>query len=134
MGLGDEDGKLSFFIPLFPPSMNRFYMMIPSRSQVLLRPEIVKWKSDAKLFIPEFKVEGEPKLSLTLWFHSADWFYKNGKVRRLDSPNLEKVVIDSLFERWGLDDCLIWHKESWKVTDSERKIRVEVGLMNDCPV
>ena len=106
--------------------MNKFYEHYPFRPYVRLRPDIARWKSNAKLFVPMFKVEGQPKLSLTMWFHSPEWYYLNGKMKVLDSPNLEKIVIDTMFERWGLNDCLIWHKESWKIEGAEKKVEVMV--------
>lgn len=43
------------------------------------------------------------------------WRFENGKPRKLDLQNLEKILIDAIAERYDFDDARIWEKESIKV-------------------
>lgn len=118
-----------FEIPSLPPTMNKIYLFLAGQGRVVMRPEVMRWKTEAKLFIPRIIVPSK-KLSILMWFHS-NWFYKNGNMKRADCPNLEKVLIDAVAERLGFDDSLFWHKESYKVQDQNEKAVVYLDLFKE---
>lgn len=85
------------------------------------------WKTKAKMFVP-------------MWEYNSGWIYfkadiytelhfKNGTPRKLDLPNLEKALIDTVFEKLGVDDSLIKEKTTRKFQGEMGHIEVEVGLL-----
>ena len=59
----------------------------------------------------------------------GDWYTKKGKVRKVDLSNLEKVVVDAICEKVGIDDSFVWKVEKRKEQGTEnRGIRVSMGL------
>jgi Holliday junction resolvase RusA-like endonuclease len=52
--------------------------------------------------------------------------YKNGKLRRLDIQNLEKLVIDTMFAKWGTDDSRLVEVVSRKVYGTREQVLVRL--------
>lgn len=50
----------------------------------------------------------------------------NGKLRKLDVQNLEKLLLDTLFLKWGTDDSTLAEKLSYKRYGEREQIRVTV--------
>ena len=132
--MGDEASSgsiLRCFIPLKPISMNSLYQVIFSQRRTQLKPEARFWKTQAKAHIPSVTIEPSIPLSLSMDFHD-DWYYLNGKIRRIDSPNLIKLTIDAIAEKLGIDDSVLWHVCHKKVQDKQRVgIGIELRLMEN---
>ena len=92
-----------------------------------LKEEVKRWKSDMKSYIPMWKPEGIGVLFIHINYH-ADFFFKNGKIRKIDLSNLEKVAIDTIAEKYGFDDCTIWEKTTNKTQEDSGKEYMEVVL------
>ena len=65
-------------------------------------------------------------LRITLEYESPDWYYANGNLRKLDVQNLEKLLLDTLFMKWGLDDSILAEKLSYKRYGPREQILVTV--------
>lgn len=92
-----------------------------------MRPEVREFKDKAKLFMPPVKLSPELPASITMTVQT-DWYYKNGKMRKLDVQNLAKVVVDFVCEKAGVDDNLIWEFTARKKQAPERE-GVEVTIV-----
>lgn len=114
-----------FTIPSLPPSVNALYQIIYSQRRVELRPECSRWKSDAKGYMPRFQPADKTLVAVDATFHYR-FHYANGKPRIFDAPNLLKLLIDAIAERYGFNDCLVRYG-SWTSVDSESE-KVEVVL------
>lgn len=116
--------SIKFVLPSIPPSMNQIYSIIPYWStrkiRVELRDDVKRWKSSMKEYMPLWVPKGISHIRIRLDYH-ADFFFKNGKVRKIDLSNLEKVAIDAIAEKYGFDDCLIWKKITRKFQLDEEK-------------
>jgi hypothetical protein len=54
----------------------------------------------------------------------AEWYFSNGKPRKLDIQNLEKILIDSIAEKYDFEDSRIWMKSCEKVSVKTEAVRV----------
>lgn len=120
-------------IPLIPASVNGLYKINYTHRVVYLSEEGRAFKYQAKLYFPPISFRDRVLLSISVEYHD-DWFYKNGKVRRADSINLDKLMADTISEFIGVDDSRFWVWKSRKVQDSQRYTTVvieEVGTDDD---
>ena len=111
-----ELNQIQFSIPLLPLSVNSLYQVIFSQRRVELKPEARRFKTQAKVYVPRFTVQDDSFLRLEAAFHYPH-FHKNGKLRRFDSQNLLKLLIDAISEKIGVDDSRL-KAGSWASIDS----------------
>lgn len=127
---------IRFLIPLLPPSMNDIYYHIKGHFgeyQYVLKPEVRLWKTQAKEYVPTFKPNPHHPTGLFYfnWVAVGDFYYKNGKVRRRDLTNLEKVLIDAVCEKLGVGDEFIWSTQRTKRHDEKKShIEAEFGYLS----
>lgn len=95
--------SISFKIPSLPSSMNKMYQINYNTRQIFMAPDVRVWKSKAKLFMPVWKVEEGESVAISLKF-VLNFYFKNGNPRKIDGHNLSKVTVDSIVERYGIDD------------------------------
>lgn len=125
MTMGGEGGTWKFVIPCLPPSVNSLHQIIYSQRKVVLKPEILKWRSDIALFIPRIQLQASSLVAVELSFHYP-FNYANGRLRRFDTHNMVKVLLDVLSWKAGFDDSRV--KEGrWSSVDSKDE-KVEVRL------
>lgn len=117
---------MDFVIPSLPPSINAVYQIIFSQRRVEMKPEVRMWKTNAKEVIKKVKsVPDNSFIKVIAEFH-YNFFYKNGKLKKFDTPNLLKVLIDAIAEKNGFDDNVVKFGE-WRSFHSESE-RVEVSV------
>jgi hypothetical protein len=124
---GETDGgtdKLSFVLPSFPMSFNQLYTIDYGRRLFRLSDTALLWKTRTIPFVKPCRWPSEWLLRLTLEYQSPNWYYLNGKLRRLDVQNLEKLVIDTLFAKWDFDDSQITEKITSKCYGPREQIVV----------
>jgi Holliday junction resolvase RusA-like endonuclease len=63
-------------------------------------------------------------LKLSLVYESPTWLTKEGKLRRVDVQNLDKLVIDTLFAKWDTDDSQLVEVISKKAYGKQERILV----------
>ena len=97
-----------------PESMNSIYQIIYSQRRVQMKPDVLRYKVQAKLYMPLWECEPEWLYGIKMQMH-GDWWFKNGSARRIDLSNLEKIICDVTAEKYGFDDARIFEKYSWKV-------------------
>jgi Holliday junction resolvase RusA-like endonuclease len=121
----DEQGVYTFIIPDLPPSVNSLHQVIWSQRKVELKPEVRLWRSQSKPSIPRLRLTTDSLLNVDLTFHYRQ-HCKNGKLRRLDTHNCVKVILDLIAEKCGFDDSRV-KSGSWSSVDDVNE-RVEVRL------
>ena len=118
--------SVSFKINGLPESMNSIYQILFAMRRVELKPDVLRYKVLAKLYMPPWKADPEWLFGIKMRF-VGDWWYKKGTVRRVDLSNLEKVICDITSEKYGFDDARIFEKYSWKVQNGEKSyVQVKV--------
>lgn len=107
---------VEFLVPFLPISVNAIYGFKTGRRgvKVFMKDEARQFKEKAKLFMPPRTVGLYDLLEVHLQFRGK-WWNKCGTVRRFDIQNLEKILIDSIAERYDFDDSRVWRKEASKV-------------------
>lgn len=123
----------SFTIPSLPASMNTINNIIwRGHIEVVLKPEVRQWKSQAKLFVPPIKVKNGDRFYIGLTF-VFNGLYKNGRPKRIDLDNLLKVTKDVICEKIGIDDTAwrIPHIELKHIQDTDkREVRCVLKRLN----
>lgn len=121
-----------FEVPLLPVSINKLYgiHVINGRPRVFLGHEGRRFKEQAKMFMPAKKgwPNQQSMLSLKAELHGP-WFYKNGKIKKADIMNLDKVLCDAISEKYGFDDSWIWKRTIEKVESRNVKIVVKIETL-----
>lgn len=123
-----SDALLDLSIPYLPPSVNTHYnfRVQGGRIKVCLSAEASKWKQDAVLFMGPKKLRDD-------WLYSVEvklvgrWLDKNGLPIKKDCRNHGKLVVDAVFERYSINDKLVWHDTVLKVHNNKDE-RVEVKV------
>lgn len=84
------------------------------------------FKNKVKLAVPLFKFEGLTYFKMEIQYHD-NFVQKNGKNKRIDLQNLNKCLIDAIFEKLGIDDSFVWELFEKKVQSTETftKVRLE---------
>lgn len=136
VGVDNEKGAhlqpspTSFSLP-FPPSMNGLYGVNYKMRCVYLTNDARYWKSKAKLFIPAFKCSETHKIKISLKMLN-NWFFKNGKQKRVDVQNLIKVVVDAISEKCGFNDCQVWTFSAQKIqSTTEQSVFVQMEIQDE---
>ena len=125
--------SIRFTIPSAPPSVNSLYQVIFSLKKIQLKPEVMIWKSQSKMFVPVWRPVHDSKTGF-LYFHMTvhtDLYYKNSKVRRLDLGNMEKACLDMVCERIGIDDSFVTRRVLEKVQRQDNEqTEIEIGFVD----
>jgi len=66
--------------------------------------------------MPASQWPDNPYFILLVCYHN-EWYYKNGKPKKQDLGNLDKLLIDAIMEHIGWDDSRVWIFQHWKVQD-----------------
>ena len=99
-----------------------------------MKPEVRLWKTQAKLMIPPWK-PGKIGASGFLYFKMDVYtrlYTKDGvSVKKFDVMNMEKVLIDAVCEKIGIDDKFITDCHTRKLHfDGDEYVEVEVGFID----
>lgn len=71
------------------------------------------------------EVSDEDRFHLRISVH-ANWYYKNGKMKKQDIQNMDKLLVDALFQKLGCDDSRLWYMELDKVQDEKEYTIIEL--------
>src|SRR3990167_9689151 len=96
-----------FVIPSLPPSVNAIYQIIFSQRKVEMKPEVRLWKTQAKECVKKISPRDDDSFIRIIAEFHYDFFYGNGKLRKFDTPNLLKVLIDAIAEKNVFDDSVV---------------------------
>lgn len=128
--------SIRFKLLSVPPSVNSLYNVIFSLKKVEMKPEVRLWKTQAKMLIPVWKPQTLGKSGF-LYFKMDVYtrlYTKDGlSVKKFDVMNMEKVLIDAVCEKIGIDDKFIvdCHTKKVHVEDGlEEHVQVEVGFID----
>lgn len=98
---------LSFRIEGLPPSYNKHFNINYNFKECYLSPEAHAFKNRVKINMPYSDLKEVP-LCIRISY-TYNWFTKNRKLRKFDSSNCDKLLLDALAEGLGIDDS--WFKE-----------------------
>ena len=95
-----------------------------------MRSEARVFKEKAKLFMPPRSLDSSSRLGLEI-IVKADWYFKNGRIRKLDIQNLEKILIDAIAEKYDFEDQRVWEKNCIKEAGSEEQVLVKLFILEE---
>ena len=121
---------IQFRVEGTPPSYNSAFKINYNFRQCYLSPEAQHFKKRVKFMIQPSKWTENCKFSLTIEYHK-DWFYKNGKNRKEDLQNMDKLLIDAIFEQIGIDDSNLWELHETKIQDTVEHTMVTIREMDN---
>lgn len=124
---------LSFQLPSPPPSMNSAYNVMFHKRRVELKPEVRRYKTLMKVYVPGFEV-GELEVVDMSVSITQNWLFKNGAVKKQDASNMLKVLIDLIAEKQGWDDARLWTLSVTKVHDGACEcvtVDMRKGVLNE---
>jgi Holliday junction resolvase RusA-like endonuclease len=116
-----------FTLPSIPSSINALYQISFAQRKVFMNPEARLWKTQMKLLVPRIKT------SETTHFFKIDrkyyypFFYKNGKVKKVDTHNLDKLLIDTISEKCGFDDSLVKFGDTESYNDINERVEIVIS-------
>lgn len=119
-------GMCRFTIPVLPPSVNSLHQIIYSQRKVELKPEVRRWRSDAKQYVPRVRWGSETTIIRVDVIAYYRLLTAAGKMREFDTQNLLKPLIDLIAEKQGWNDKRA-KAGSWNTVDDVNE-RVEVQL------
>ena len=92
-----------------------------------MKPECRLWQSKAIQYMPPFKptetMSGLLRAEVTFYY---PMYHQNGKLKKKDAPNMLKLLMDSISNRYGIDDKFVT-EGSFKAIDSQTE-KTEVIL------
>jgi hypothetical protein len=119
-----DGGRLQFTLPSFPISFNKLYEIDHNRRLVRLTDQAALWKTRTIPFVKPCRWPDTWLLRLTLLYESPNWMTKQGKVRRVDHLNFDKLAVDTLFAKWGWDDSRVIERISLKRYGPREQVQV----------
>lgn len=120
---------MKFKINSIPPSYNAMFKINYNFKEVYLSDTARAFKQLVKLSMPaiEFKDDSLFKIDIVYCYN---WFYKNFNPRKLDIQNMDKLLLDAVFEKLGLDDSRVFVFNQKKVqSPSEVYTEVEITVL-----
>jgi len=92
-----------------PISYNRHFQIVWGIKQCQLSPEAHAYKNRVKMSMPPTnKIEGQLRIDIAYHYN---FYYKNGKLKKIDTANCDKILIDAICERLGCDDSIIKERQ-----------------------
>lgn len=112
-------------IPFKTPTTNTLYYV--SRGRLVKSSNGRLFAARIKKIVEDLNLEClSGKLGVIINVHE-DWYCKNGKLKKEDVVNREKLIIDSIFSAFpGMDDSQIFTITLNKVQDSEEFAEVSI--------
>jgi len=117
--------EYTFTIPTIPPSYNKQFKINFRQRKVYLDHAAKQFVYLAKLSTPNMEVTEGCVYKLSIEYHS-NWFFKNGKVKKQDIQNMDKLLIDAVFEKMGVDDSRVWEVHLYKVQSTKVYTKVNI--------
>ena len=125
-----------FTLPDLPPSTNE--LMAPSRPNAHtqsqrweIKPEWRLWRSQQQRYVKVLDIADSSLIRVDLWFF-YNFYYKNGRLKRMDTQNLLNFAINTVAQKQGWDD-LVCKFGSWGSSHDEDRPRVAVRLTEVIP-
>jgi len=124
---------MAFKLPALPPSVNQMYKINYRTKQMYLDKSVTDFKNKVYPLIPALKPPVE-RLRIEVEYYGR-FLNKNGTIKRKDGQNLDKCLYDIIFEKFGLDDSIVW-EGTWSKNHCEEEdytlVKIyELGVSNE---
>lgn len=117
---------VTFKLKGVPPSYNKHFKINYNLREITLTPQVRAFKQHVQTRVPVFTPDPDDFFFIIIRYYH-DWYYKNGKYRKLDLQNLDKLLIDAIFKKIGIDDSRLVFFFQMKIqNDKESFTQVEI--------
>ena len=96
------------------PSYNIAFKINHRTKKVYLSKVAHDFKRDLKMATPHLDMKKVKYLLFNIDV-MQDWFYKNGKLKRQDVQNMDKLIIDAVCDKLGVDDSIVIQSSIQKI-------------------
>ncbi|MFA5133060.1 MAG: RusA family crossover junction endodeoxyribonuclease [Candidatus Paceibacterota bacterium] len=120
--------SITFQFEGLPPSYNKSFKINYNFREVYLTEECRTFKTKVKFLCPHVEIDELDKMRITIMYNN-DWHYKNGKIRRKDIQNLDKLLIDALAERLNCDDSQFFEVHLFKIQSDKTFTVINIEVM-----
>jgi len=107
---------IKIVIPFQTPSVNHLWGQRGFRK--FLTKEAKELKEKIYLLVPNCKFGKNTKLAVNMDVYE-DWFTKKNEIKKKDLDNKSKFVLDSIFEKLGVDDKQIFELTMKKIFEED---------------
>lgn len=95
-----------FVVPGKCVGYNGHFKINYSLKQIYLTTEAREWKRTVAIHTPKIEFGDTEMIHLSIYVYQ-NWYYKNGKLKKEDIHNMDKILIDAMFNKWGIDDSRV---------------------------
>jgi len=121
--------QITFTIDGIPVSYNKHFKIDHYNKQVYLTEEARRYKNYVAMCVPAVTFKPNVPVSFTGVVY-GNWFTKKGTIRKIDVQNMDKLLVDAIFKKIGIDDKCVFDIRMSKVQhDSKECIVVTVKEM-----
>lgn len=96
--------SVRFVLPTMPVSVNSLYEVWWQTREVKKSRDYWRWATDAKGHMPPFKLRSADSFICVDVVFYYNFYTKEGKLRKYDTHNLMKALIDTIASRYGFRD------------------------------
>lgn len=104
LGWGSATNFVRFTLPSMPVSVNQLYEIWWSTREVKKSRDYLRWQTKAKEHMPPWRLQSETSLICVDAVFYYEFYCDNGKLRKYDTHNLMKALIDTIANRYGFRD------------------------------
>lgn len=124
---------ITFRIDGLPPSYNRMFNINYNFREIYLSDEARHFKTKVKFAVPFFSVTTADTYGMDIEYHS-NFKTKCGKNKKIDTHNCDKLLIDAIFEKLGIDDSYLWERREKKIQDKETYTMVTIRKLDNVTI
>lgn len=122
-----------FKVPGRCPSYNMSFKINYGLRQTYLTREARQFKEKVVIYSPPISVPEDRLLILEIKVVQS-WIYKNKKLRKQDVQNMDKLIIDGLCKKLGIDDSFVQKSTIEKVhSPTEEYVEIKVFTLDELP-
>jgi Holliday junction resolvase RusA-like endonuclease len=116
---------VEFTIPGKCIGYNKHFKINYRTRQIYLTQAAHDWKRKVHVETPKIESGEDDLIQLEIEVYQ-NWFFKNGKIKKEDIHNMDKILIDSMCGKWGIDDSRVQLMSIQKIQSDEEFVRVRV--------
>ena len=124
---------IHFRVEGIPPSYNQAFKINYNFREVYLSAHAKQFKNKIKMQIPP--ISGATSLVYAVDIkYVYNWYYKNGRLKKKDTQNCDKLLYDAISEQLGIDDSRFKKRKTTDVHSKEEcytEVSIEQSVHQD---
>lgn len=116
---------MKFRLNTIPPSYDKHFKIDFHTHQIYLTKEAKDFKKTVFLTTPNMNIREDSLFKIKIDIHN-NWYYKNKGLKKQDVQNMDKLLIDALFQKLGIDDSRLMYISINKIQDTTQYTEIEL--------